>query len=417
MEEGLTTRGLSFTQMIYSGDKVRVYEARNSTGQLFVVKDMTFSTQTPYEKAYNEVQVSWNLSHPNIMKCLDTFYYYSSQITWQLVLIFEKMPKDLMKEIRDRGQQRYHWTEEELMWLFSQMIDAFAYMQYSNVCHRDIKPQNILIDRLSLKVTDFGTSKQRVNTQELQTMAGTPFFLSPQLKAGLLESAPKVAHNVYKSDVYSLGLTFLTMVKLEPPSSLTSMKNLEQMTEIELHALPCSDSIKSLLKAMLTPEESQRMDFLQLQAFFKAIQSTVQTPPIQPTVKTTEETNSCNGCDHVRNGGSTAVVMTPCHGYLCESCVTYSFVSKGNYQVQCKLCTLADDFHTADTSKENCEAEETVGFSEYKGSPMKCRDCRKEKKRSEMVPVPEDGKLLCADCQGVYEKYYRKPFGQELGGR
>jgi serine/threonine protein kinase len=93
-------------------------------------------------------------------------------------------------------------------------------IESNNIFHRDIKPENILlmnVESLAIKISDFGVSRQLIEDRSTiqGTLVGTPVFLSPALWSEFekgnfqLENIGKVQHNIEKSDVYSLGITFL----------------------------------------------------------------------------------------------------------------------------------------------------------------------------------------------------------------
>ena len=64
---------------------------------------------------------------------------------------------------------------------FFQISHTIAYMHSKNVCHKDLKLENILLMDLGptglVKVTDFGLSKQFSSTNLLKTFVGTPVYI------------------------------------------------------------------------------------------------------------------------------------------------------------------------------------------------------------------------------------------------
>ena len=172
---------------------------------------------------------------------------------------------DLEEEIIKRLIEKNPYNESELLTNMKNLIDALAYMQKNHLAHRDIKPANILVFNNTLKIADFGLSLQQEESFETidYKCVGTVAYLSPILKKTYLAMIEgklwrTVNHNPIKSDVYSLGLTFLHMASLLQPC-LNSGDNLKEKIEKAVNVLKYSDVVKNILREMLVIDEKKRI--------------------------------------------------------------------------------------------------------------------------------------------------------------
>ena len=90
-------------------------------------------------------------------------------------------------------------TFEEIYNLFLQILDGVEYIHSKNICHGDIKPQNILTDGKVAKITDFGTSKL-VEDLFIKTIdgGGTWAYMAPEVAGS--------NRRYLNSDIYALGV-------------------------------------------------------------------------------------------------------------------------------------------------------------------------------------------------------------------
>ena len=78
-----------------------------------------------------------------------------------------------------KNQRKF--TENIAAGIFKQIISGVLYMHKHNVCHRDLKPQNMLYDNEGglVKIIDFGTATTFTRGKSLNQIMGTPFYMAP----------------------------------------------------------------------------------------------------------------------------------------------------------------------------------------------------------------------------------------------
>jgi serine/threonine protein kinase len=123
-----------------------------------------------------EVQIQYQLNHPNILKIYD---HYEDDTNIYLVLQFCARGQ-LYQLLRKEGKIK----EAETCQYIREVICAIQclHSQENNVIHRDIKPENILIaDDGSVKLADFGWSNYYLNNENRFSYCGTPEYLAPEM--------------------------------------------------------------------------------------------------------------------------------------------------------------------------------------------------------------------------------------------
>jgi hypothetical protein len=154
------------------------------------------------ERFLREARTAAKLSHPNIVPL-----YTFGQAGELLYYVMGYVDGESL-ETRLRRERRLTFDEARRM--TSEISDALEYAHQLGVVHRDVKPDNVLLDRHSGRamLTDFGVAKQRA-TQETLTqtgvIVGTPHYMSPEQASG--ERAIDG-----RSDIYSLGVIAYRMV-------------------------------------------------------------------------------------------------------------------------------------------------------------------------------------------------------------
>lgn len=156
---------------------------------------------------------------PHVCKCYG--YYADGK---RVYIVMELLEKDLLRDMRDLAQAGMKYREETLLEYLRQVAFALQYAKRKSIAHRDVKPENILMDREGrLKLVDFGSGA--ISDGKAVKLSGTPLYMSPEQLPNLqlfqeTGSLPSVGFNPFQSDVYSLGLSFLHLALGKPPVDL-----------------------------------------------------------------------------------------------------------------------------------------------------------------------------------------------------
>ncbi|CAD8123261.1 unnamed protein product [Paramecium sonneborni] len=121
-----------------------------------------------------------------------------------------------------------------------QMLRALAYLQGIGICHRDIKPQNILVNPNShvLKFCDFGSAKRLIPGEPNVAYICSRYYRAPELIFGATEYTTSI-------DIWSIGCVIVEMLTGEPLFSGESAT--DQLVEIiKMLGTPTIEQIKQM---------------------------------------------------------------------------------------------------------------------------------------------------------------------------
>jgi serine/threonine-protein kinase len=159
------------------------------------------------ERFLREIRISARLTHPNILPVHDSgvavgFLYYV-------------MPYVEGESLRDRLSREKQLPLGEALQIAREIADALSYAHAHGVVHRDIKPDNILLESGHPVVADFGIARAMTAAGAEQLTAtgvavGTPAYMSPEQAAGSKDLDGR-------SDLYSVGCVLYEMLAGVPP--------------------------------------------------------------------------------------------------------------------------------------------------------------------------------------------------------
>ncbi len=213
---GQVIRGYEILEKIGEGGQGAVYRARHTILKRMVAikiirPDLADDSET-IQRFQIEIRIVTNLNHPYIVPLLDHWrdddgIYIASQFMGG---------GSLRASLRREGP----WTPARAADMLDRLADALECAHESQIVHRDIKPDNILLDDGgNVYLTDFGIAK-RLNADRITlsyVQLGSPAYLSPEQILNRGVSA--------RTDIYMLGLTlYETLVGAHPFPESTNMK-------------------------------------------------------------------------------------------------------------------------------------------------------------------------------------------------
>ncbi|KAL7223300.1 hypothetical protein ACSBR1_024873 [Camellia fascicularis] len=211
-----------------------VYQGKLRDGRIVAVKRLYEHNFKRVEQFMNEVEILTRLRHQNLV----SLYGCTTHHCRELLLVYEYIPNGTVADHLhgERGKPgSLCWTTR--MSIAIETASALAYLHASDVIHRDVKTNNILLDNnFCVKVADFGLSRLFPNdvTHVSTAPQGTPGYVDPQY------------HECYqltdKSDVYSFGVVLVELISSKPAVDISRHRheiNLSTMAinKIQNHAL------------------------------------------------------------------------------------------------------------------------------------------------------------------------------------
>ena len=251
----------------------KIYLVQDKNNELFSMKKIILSEELDVQSVINEYIMCQKLKHSNVVKILGIYSNKLDKTTYVVYVLMEVGLTDWEKEIRKYSDKNLEYTEKELIEIIKQLSSVLSFLQKNNISHRDIKPQNILVFKNNIyKVADFGEAKQidKFSKNLINySLRGTELYMSPLLFNGLRTGQIDIKHNLFKSDVYSLGLCILY-------ASVTNNKPLYEIRKYvdmigvkkyleKLLKGKYSQKFISLLNSMLEIHEKNRPDFVELE--------------------------------------------------------------------------------------------------------------------------------------------------------
>lgn len=174
----------------------KVYSAKEiKTGKKFAIKKMDH-TGDQIPKNFKEVAVLAVVNHPNIVKFYDCY-----ELGTELWVVMESMEGGSLKDLHELQS----FEEDQLAYVAKECLKALDYLHGIGLCHRDLKPGNIMLSTGgTVKLIDFGLCETVQAIAEYPKLVGSPLYMPPEMILNMPQTI--------KADVWSLGCTLYQLI-------------------------------------------------------------------------------------------------------------------------------------------------------------------------------------------------------------
>lgn len=307
--EGARLGAYELIERVGSGGMAEVYRAKqlSAFGREVAVKVIRrgFSEDPHFRQRFlREAQAIAKLSHPHILPLIE--FGEERDI---LYLVMPYFAGGTLRSLMERVQGPL--SLKDSVEILEQLCDAVQYAHEQGIVHRDIKPQNVLIQRgKHLLLADFGIARDTSDERLTMTGAGvgTVEYMAPEQAMGKGDK---------RSDVYSLGILFYQMLCGRVPfTGSTPMETLmKQATELPPPIRKVNPALPAEVERVLEKalEKDPRDRFQSPQELFQAAQRLLLPPSQAASSRPAAGTSSTGGTSRPV-GSNPGYTGTPAHG-------------------------------------------------------------------------------------------------------
>lgn len=187
-----------------------------------------------------ELEIMRLIRHKNVVNLIAYYYKTNDKDQLYLHLVLEYVPETLHTASHWYFSKHKSMPQLAVKLYSYQLLRSLNYIHSLGICHRDIKPQNLLIDPISgvLKLCDFGSAKILKPSEPNVSYICSRYYRAPELIFGARNYTSKI-------DVWSAGCVIAEMVLGQP--LFPGQSGIDQLVEIiKLLGTPTKDEIRSM---------------------------------------------------------------------------------------------------------------------------------------------------------------------------
>ncbi|EAR90856.2 Serine/Threonine kinase domain protein (macronuclear) [Tetrahymena thermophila SB210] len=160
----------------YAQVKLAIDKRTNQKIAIKIYEKFKLTDPNKFKNVRREINILSKMTHENIIRL-----YHVIDTVSSLNLVMEYIGNNSLYNYL-RAKRKNQLEMNQIRKIFIQIISGIQYMHNKNVCHRDIKLENILIDDdLNLKIIDFGFAVVSPIERKLDSFCGTPSYMSPEI--------------------------------------------------------------------------------------------------------------------------------------------------------------------------------------------------------------------------------------------
>ncbi|KAL5477330.1 hypothetical protein EMCRGX_G024119 [Ephydatia muelleri] len=237
--------------------------------------------KNPLEKIKKEIAILKKLDHENVVKLHEVL---DDPHEDDIIMVFEHVPNG---PIIDPITPEKRISEDKARKYFIDILLGLEYLHSQHIIHRDIKPQNLLLDiKDRVKIADFGVSEEvETSNSDLSRSAGTPAFTAPECL-----NATNSSYKGWAVDIWAAGVTLYALLFGRVPFTAKSVVDLYEVIQTQPVEYPSDVTIspeaRSLLERLLEKDPGKRIPISEIRRHAWILQSPTPLPSKEENCQT-----------------------------------------------------------------------------------------------------------------------------------